>query len=184
MTAERIHVEEECMSSRPGPDEYAGYYDRYIGQVPDGDIVALLESQGNATRQLLSAIGEEKAGYRYDPDKWSIKQVVGHITDAERVFAYRLMAIARGEKQPLPGFDQDEYMGTANFDARTLAELSEELASTRGATLSLIRSLDDEAWTRRGIASDNPVSVRALAWIAAGHERHHLKVLRERYGVA
>ncbi|HEY2093567.1 MAG TPA: DinB family protein [Thermoanaerobaculia bacterium] len=171
------------MSSRPGPDEYAEYYGRYIDQVPDGDVATLLESQGNATQKLLSAIGEEKAGYRYEPDKWSIKQVIGHITDAERVFAYRLLAFARGEKQPLPGFDQDEYMETANFDARSLAELSKELASTRRATLSLIRSLDDEAWTRRGVASDNPISARALAWITAGHERHHLNVLRERYGV-
>lgn len=169
--------------SRPGPDEYVGYFARYIDQVPDGDVVTFLESQGNATQKLLSAIGEEKAGYRYAPDKWSIKQVIGHITDAERVFAYRLMAIARGEKQPLPGFDQDEYMETANFDARSLAELSEGQASTRAATLALIRSLDDEAWTRRGVASDNPISARALAWIAAGHERHHLNVLRDKYGI-
>jgi len=172
------------MSSRPQPDEYAEYYGRYIDKVPNGDVIAMLESQGDATQKLLASIGEEKAGYRYEPGKWSIKQVVGHITDSERVFAYRLLAFARGEKQPLPGFDQDAYMETASFDARSLAELAEGLASTRHATLTLVRSLDDEAWSRRGIASDNPVSVRALAWIIAGHERHHLNILRERYGIA
>jgi uncharacterized damage-inducible protein DinB len=170
--------------NKPQSDEYAEYYGRYIDQVPDGDVVATLESQGNETQKLLASIGEEKAGYRYEPGKWSIKQLVGHIADSERVFAYRLLAFARGEKQPLPGFDQDEYMETANFDSRSLAELAGDLASTRHATLKLIRSLDDQAWSRRGVASDNPVSVRALAWITAGHERHHVKILRERYGVA
>ena len=170
--------------SRPGRDEYAEYYGRYIDKVPDGDVIAMLESQGNTTQKLLASVGEENAGYRYEPGKWSIKQVIGHITDSERVFAYRLVEIARGEKQPLPGFDQDEYMETANFDARSLAELAEGLASTRHATLTLIRSLDDEAWNRRGVASDNPVSARALAWIIAGHERHHAGILRDRYGIA
>ena len=169
--------------SRPGRDEYAEYYGRYIDRVPDGDVVAMLESQGNETQKLLASIGEEKAGYRYEPGKWSIKEVVGHIADAERVFAFRLLAFARGEKQPLPGFDQDEYMETANFDARSLADLADDLASTRHATLTLVRSFNDEAWDRRGVASDNPVSVRALAWITAGHERHHVSILRERYGV-
>jgi uncharacterized damage-inducible protein DinB len=170
--------------SRPGRDEYAEYYGRYIDRVPDGDVVAMLESQGNETQKLLASIGEEKAGYRYEPGKWSIKEVVGHIADAERVFAFRLLAFARGEKQPLPGFDQDEYMETANFDARSLADLADDLASTRHATLTLVRSFNDEAWDRRGVASDNPVSVRALAWITAGHERHHVNILRERYGIA
>ena len=169
--------------SRPGRDEYAEYYGRYIDRVPDGDVVAMLESQGNETQKLLASIGEEKAGYRYEPGKWSIKEVVGHIADAERVFAFRLLAFARGEKQPLPGFDQDEYMETANFDARSLADLADDLASTRHATLTLVRSFNDEAWDRRGVASDNPASVRALAWITAGHERHHVSILRERYGV-
>lgn len=170
--------------SRPGPDEYAGFFARYVDSVPDGDIVAQLESQGSATQQLLASIGEERAGYRYAPDKWSIKQVIGHITDSERVFAYRLMAIARGETQSLPGFDENEYMANVNFDKQSLAELAEGLAATRRATLALVRGLDDQAWSRRGVANQNPVTVRAMAWVAAGHERHHLNVLRERYGVA
>lgn len=172
------------MSSRPQPDEYAGFFSRYIDGVPDGDIVTMLESQGNATQKLLASIGEEKAGYRYEPGKWSIKQVVGHMTDAEQIFTYRLLAIARGEKQSLPGFEEDEYVAAANFDARSLADLAEGLRVTRNATVTLMRSLDEEAWTRRGVANDNPLSARAIAWVTAGHERHHLNVLRERYGIA
>lgn len=172
------------MSSRPQPDEYAGFFSRYIDRVPDGDIVAHLESQGNTTQKLLASIGEEKASYRYAPDKWSIKQVVGHITDAERVFAYRLVAIARGEKQSLPGFEENDYVDNGNFDAHALSELVEGFATTRRATLALVRSLDDEAWQRRGVANNNPISARAIAWVTAGHERHHLNVLRERYGIA
>ena len=171
------------MSSRPQPDEYAGHFGRYVEAVPDGDIVAFMESQGNATQKMLASIGEEKGGYRYEPGKWSIKQVIGHVADAERVFAYRLMAIARGEKQSLPGFDENDYVNSANFDARPLSELAEGLAATRRATLALVRSLDEEAWNRRGLASNNPVSARALAWVTAGHERHHLNVLRDRYGI-
>ena len=172
------------MSSRPQPDEYAGFFSRYIDGVPDGDIVAILESQGNATQKLLASIGEEKGSYRYAPEKWSIRQVVGHITDAERVFAYRLMAIARGEKQSLPGFEENDYVDNGNFDAHSLSELVEGFATTRRATLALVRSLDDEAWQRRGVANNNPISARAIAWVTAGHERHHLNVLRERYGIS
>jgi uncharacterized damage-inducible protein DinB len=171
-------------SSRPQPDEYAGFFSRYIDRVPDGDIVAMLESQGNATQDMLASIGEEKGSYRYGPDKWSIKQVVGHVADAERVFTYRLLAIARGEKQSLPGFEENEYVEAANFDARSLAELAEGLRATRNATLTLMRSLDDEAWTRRGLANNTPISARAIAWVTAGHERHHVNILRERYGIA
>ena len=171
------------MSSRPQPDEYIGYFGRYVDLVPDGDIAALLESQGSATQKMLASIGEEKGGYRYAPDKWSIKEVIGHVTDAERVFAYRLLAIARGEKQSLPGFEEKDYVEGANFDALSLAELAQGLATTRSATLALIRSLGEEAWDHRGLANNNPISARALAWVTAGHERHHVNILRERYGI-
>ena len=170
--------------TRPQPDEYAGFFARYVDAVPDGDIVSHLESQGTTTQQLLASIGEERAGFRYAPDKWSVKQVVGHMTDAERVFAYRLMAIARGEKQSLPGFEENDYVDNGNFDAHSLSELVEGFAATRRATLALVRSLDDEAWQRRGVANDNPISARAIAWVTAGHERHHLNILRERYGIS
>ena len=169
--------------SRPQPDEYAGFFGRYIDGVPDGDIVSFLESQGRTTQKLLSSIDEERAGYRYAPGKWSIRQVVGHITDGERVFTYRLLAIARGEKQSLPGFEENDYVDNANFDDRSLAELAAGLAATRSATLALLRSLSDEAWERRGVANNNPISVRAIAWVTAGHERHHLGILRDRYGL-
>jgi uncharacterized damage-inducible protein DinB len=169
--------------TRPQTDEYPGFFARYVDTVPDGEIVSQLESQGNAMQQLLASLGEERAAYRYAPDKWSIKQVVGHITDSERVFAYRLLAIARGEAQSLPGFDENEYMANVNFDKQTLAELAEGLAATRRATVALVRGLEDEAWSRRGVANNNPITVRALAWVTAGHERHHLNVLRERYGI-
>lgn len=172
------------MSSRPQSDEYSGHFGTYIDAVPDGDIVTMLESQGKTTQKMLASIGEEKGGYRYGPDKWSIKQVVGHMTDAERVFAYRLVAIARGEKQSLPGFEENDYVEAANFDARSLAELAEGLAATRASTLALVRSLDAEAWDRRGVANKNPISARAIAWVTAGHERHHVRILRERYGIA
>ena len=169
--------------SRPQADEYAGFFAGYVDRVPEGDIVKQLETQGRSTEQLLASIGEEKASYRYAPEKWSIKQVIGHMTDAERVFLYRLLAIARGEQQSLPGFDENEYMANSNFDGQTLAELTEGFASTRRAMVALARSLDDEAWGRRGIANNNAITARAMAWVAAGHERHHLNVLRERYGI-
>lgn len=170
--------------TRPHPDEYAGYFGRYVANVPDGDVASFLESQGAATQKLLASLGEEKAGYRYEPDKWSIKQVIGHVTDAERVFAYRLVAIARGEQQSLPGFEENDYVANGNFDSHSLAELAEALAATRRATLALVRSLDDEALNRRGMANNTPVTARAIVWITAGHERHHLNVLRDRYGLA
>ncbi|HEX7191173.1 MAG TPA: DinB family protein [Thermoanaerobaculia bacterium] len=172
------------MSSRPQSDEYPEFFGAYINSVPDGDIASILESQGRATQKLLSSIDEERAAHRYAPGKWSIKQLVGHVTDAERVFAYRLVAIARGEKQSLPGFEENDYVDNANFDERSLAELAEGLAATRSATLALARTLSDEAWDRRGVANGNAISARAIAWGIAGHERHHLGILRERYGVA
>lgn len=167
--------------ARPATDEYASYYEKYVSLVPEADIVQTLERQAEETLTLLRSIDEERAASRYDAGKWSVKQVVGHITDGERVFAYRALRFARGDQTPLPGFDQDDFMRDANFDARTLASLTEEYESVRAATLSLLRSLDASAWQRRGTASDNPVSVRALAHIIAGHELHHVNILRERY---
>ena len=166
---------------RPQADEYAPYYGRYIDLVPEEDVIAAVEQQGRETAALLAAVGEEKAKFRYAPDKWSIKQLVGHVADSERVFAYRVVAIARGEQQPLPGFDEKDWMRYSEFDARSFVDLVDDLAATRRATLSLLRGLPAEAWTRKGTASGNPVSVRAVAYTIAGHERHHLRVLRERY---
>jgi uncharacterized damage-inducible protein DinB len=165
------------------PAEYAPYFQRYVGNVTEDDVLGALEAQTRETAALLARIDDAKASYRYAPEKWSVKQIVGHVTDAERVFAYRALAIARGDQVSLPGFDENEYMGYANFDERSIGELAAEYAATRAATLALFRSFSDEAWQRRGVANNNAISTRALAHVALGHERHHLRVLRERYGL-
>ena len=169
---------------KPQPNEYAPYFSRYIDLVPEDDIIGVIEKQGRETAALLATVNEEKSAYRYAPEKWSVKQLVGHVTDAERVFAYRLMAIARGETQSLPGFDEKVYVSNANFDDRPFAELVDGLAAVRSTTLLLLRGLSPDAWTRTGTANDNPTSARAVAYVIAGHERHHLRVLRERYLIA
>lgn len=166
---------------RPVAGEHAEYYGKYIALVPDGDVVATLERQIADTVALLRDFGEARAGHRYAPDKWSVRQVVGHLSDAERMFVYRATAFARGEQQPLPGFDENAYVAEGGFDARTLASVTEEFRSVRGATVTLLRGLDEAAWSHRGVANGNPISVRALAWIIAGHELHHGNILKERY---
>ena len=166
---------------RPQPSEHAAYFSRYIDLVPEDDIVAAVQAQGEELASVLAGIGEEKAAFRYAPEKWSIKQVVGHVTDTERIFNYRLLAIARGEAKPLPGFDENDYMRHASFDEQPFSEVVAGLADTRRATLSLLRGLSSEAWTRKGVANENPTTPRAIAYMIAGHARHHLRVLRERY---
>lgn len=167
--------------TRPAADEYEKFYANYISLVPDGDVLDSLALQRKETQKLLDGISESKAAYRYAPEKWSIKGVVGHVVDAERVFSYRALSIGRGDTTPLPGFDEKHWAGTSNVDDRTLKDLVNEYGLVRDATLALFRSLPDDAWPRRGTANTFSVTVRALAWIIAGHERHHLKVLRERY---
>ena len=166
---------------RPAPDEFAPYYGRYIDKVPDGDIVATLRNQVGETLRTLRAIPDVKAGHRYAPDKWSIREVVGHMSDTERIFTYRALRIARGDETPLPGFDENAFVSRARLDDRSFAGLIDEYTAVRAASVALFDSLFPEEWTRRGIASDKGVSVRALAWITAGHEIHHLGILRERY---
>ena len=167
--------------ARPGQDEYAPYYEKYTSLVPEGDVVETLSRQLDETLALLNTIGAEQADSRYAPGKWSVKELVGHIIDAERIFAYRALRIARGDATPLPGFEQDGYIETGNFGARTLADLAAEFALVRRSTIELLRHLDEAAWLRRGTASDAEVSVRAIAHVIAGHEAHHVKILRERY---
>lgn len=167
--------------ARPAVTEHAPYFQRYIDFVPETDIVAALESQILETARVLSSIDEWRAVYRYAPGKWSIKQVVGHVSDGERVFGYRLLAIARGEKQPLPGFDENEFVRNGDFDQWTLRELAQNLALARQGNVVIVRHLPEDAWDRAGIANNNSTTVRALAYTMLGHERHHLKVLSERY---
>jgi hypothetical protein len=166
---------------RPASTEYAEPYARYVANVPEEDILSAIEQQSTETQKLLASLDETKAAYRYAAEKWSVKEVLGHVIDGERIFAYRALAIARGETQPLPGWDENPYVASAKFDAWKLGDLSEHYALVRRSNIVLFRNFPDEAWDREGVASNNPITVRALAWIMVGHERHHLRVLRERY---
>jgi len=153
----------------------------YISQVPDGDIRRTLETQETDTLQLLRGISEERSLHKYAAGKWTIREVVSHINDTERMFVFRAMWFARGFDSALPSFDQEIAIRGAAADARTLASHVEEFRAVRAGTVTLFRNLPDEAWTRRGVASGNPFTVRALAYIAAGHLAHHVRLLRERY---
>jgi uncharacterized damage-inducible protein DinB len=166
---------------RPDAAEYAPYYGTYIGKVPEGDLLRMLEDQRRETQQLLAGLSETKALHRYAPGKWSIKEVIGHVADAERVFSYRALRFARADDTALPGFDEKTWVPAGKFDARSLKDLAAELDAVRRATIALFRGLDAAALARRGTASNNAVTVRAIAWIIAGHERHHVALLRERY---
>ena len=171
-------------SIRPAASEYAEYYGGYIGHVPDGDVLSRLASQGEATRKLLMGVGESRAAHRYAADKWSIKQVIGHLVDGEWLFGYRALAFARRDPGALPSMDQDAWMAAAEFDRRPIADLIDALWRVRQATLSIFSDFDTATLARGGIASGNPFTVRSLVWITAGHELHHLRILGERYGVA
>ena len=168
-------------STRPASGEYAEYYDRYISLVPEGDIVATLEKQFETTLALLGGIDETHANKRYAPGKWSIKELVGHLIDSERVFAYRALRFARNDQTPLSGFEQDDYVRSGGFDDRAMADLAEEFEHVREANIILFGSFAPEAWSLRGPANDVEVSVRALVYIIAGHEAHHIQVLQTRY---
>jgi hypothetical protein len=170
-----------CVIPRPATGEYASYYGRYIDRVPDGDLCALLEAQLAETIDLVRTIPESRGTHRYAPGKWSIKEVLGHVIDTERIMSYRALRIGRGDPTPLPGFEQNDYVPTGDFDRRPLQDLCDELAAVRAATVHLVRHLDGVALARRGTASGHPVTTRALAYIIAGHERHHVAILREQY---
>jgi hypothetical protein len=167
----------------PAADEYAPYYGRYISLVAPGDILDQLERQREEMLARFRNVPESKGAYRYAPGKWSVRQVVLHLSDTERIMTYRALRIARGDATPLPGFDENAYAPESGADAVPLAELVGEFADVRRGSLALFRHLPADAWTRRGTASDSPFSVRALAWVVAGHPIHHLGVLRDRYGV-
>lgn len=167
--------------NRPQAGEYASYYEKYVSLVPGDDVLAALESQRLQTAQLLGARSEREGNFRYGPDKWTVKQVVGHLSDSERIFAYRALRIARGDRTPIEGFEQDDYVKGGSFNELSLAVLADEFSQVRQATLALLRALDSEAWQRAGIANKNEVTVRALAFIIAGHELHHRQILEDRY---
>ena len=166
---------------RPDRTEAAAYYFTYIDQVPDGDICELLTEQLPTFRQLTRRVTEQQSLHRYAPDKWSIRDVMNHLTDCERLFVSRAFWFARGFDTPLPSFDQLVAVSAAHADHRSWADLVEEFEAVRAGTIGFFRSLPADAWARRGVASDNPFTVRALAYMCVGHVNHHLTILRERY---
>ncbi len=170
--------------NRPAETEYAPFYAGYVSLVPESDVLAVLEEQKSAFRRLAASVPKDRERHRYAEGKWSIREVTGHLVDGERVFGYRAFAFSRAEKAPLPSFDENEYVAASSYDEVPLAELVRELVAVRDANLAVLRRLADPGWARVGIASGKPVSVRALGFIMAGHPRHHLAILRDRYGVA
>jgi uncharacterized damage-inducible protein DinB len=168
---------------RPDASEYADHYARYVARVPAGDVLDHLARQIEETRGALRDLPPERAAHRYASGKWSVAEVVGHIADVERVFAYRALRIGRGDETPLPGFDENVYTPAGRFDRRSIADLVDELVAVRAATVALFRGLPAESLSRAGTASGHRVTVRALAFLIAGHELHHRAILRERYGV-
>lgn len=169
--------------ARPEPGEFNPYYERYIALVPGTDILATLDAERRQTLLLLSGRDERDGDFRYAPDKWNAKEVLGHVCDAERIFAYRALRISRDDRTAMEGFEQDDYVKNGPSARMPLEELIEDYIAVRRATLTLFRNLDEAAWMRRGVANKNEISVRALAYIIAGHEVHHRKMLEERYFV-
>jgi hypothetical protein len=166
---------------RPEKTEYNEYYETYVSLVDENDIVAALENQLADLQNLFAEIDEEKAVYAYAEGKWTIKELVGHLIDGEKIFAYRALRISRADRTPIEGFEQDGYIENANFNGYKLADLLEEFALARRSNIIFFKHLQDEAWLRTGTASDNQVSVRALAYIMIGHVRHHANILKTRY---
>jgi hypothetical protein len=169
--------------TRPGRDEAAEYYFRYIDRVPEADVVGVLAAQKEEALASWRTVSEEASRRRYAEGKWSARQVLSHVSDTERVFAFRALWFARGLDEPLPSFDQDVCMASAGADDVPWSRHLADFEAVREATLTLFRSLPEPAWSRRGVASGNPVTVRALAFITAGHLAHHRAVLAERYGI-
>jgi hypothetical protein len=169
------------MTGRPENDEAAPYYFTYIDQVTGDDPAAVIESQLEEALPFFSRVSEERSLYRYAPEKWSIRQVLNHVTDTERVTAIRAFWFARGFETPLPSYDQNVAAAGAEADSVSWAAHVEEFRCVRLSTISLFRNMPSHAWMRRGIASDNPFTVRAVAYIIAGHLEHHIRLLRERY---
>jgi uncharacterized damage-inducible protein DinB len=166
---------------RPTPDEHAPYFAKYVALVPDADLLETLKHEGAATLARLRALPPAREDHRYAPGKWSVRELVGHVIDAERVFCYRALAFARGDANPLPGFEEDDWARTSNAGARSLGELCDDWEAVRAATIRLFGGMDAAALDRRGTANEVPVTVRALAWLLAGHAVHHRAILEERY---
>jgi uncharacterized damage-inducible protein DinB len=168
---------------RPGTDEYAPFYHGYVAGLPEGDVLDILARQRDETTALFSTASADRWHFRYAPGKWSVAEVLGHLCDAERIMSYRALRFGRGDHTPVPGFEENDYVPTGRFDERRPDGLIAEYQTVRQATIALFTHLPDDAPARRGVANGAEVSVRALIHIIAGHERHHLGILRERYGL-
>jgi uncharacterized damage-inducible protein DinB len=173
----------DLLVSKPDASEHAPYFSRYVDLVADGDILGTLAGQIESTLAKLGRLSEAESLKRYAPGKWSVREVLGHLIDTERIFAYRALTLARNDRTELPGFEQDDYIPAAKFDRRPLPNLLEEFAAVRHSNLLMFRGLDQEAWARQGVVNKNPMSVRAAAYVIAGHELHHMRVLHEKYGL-
>ena len=169
--------------TRPADNEYAKHYATYVALIRDEDVLEQLQRHGRDAAALLGRVGEERSHYRYADGKWTIREVVGHLSDSERVFVYRALTFARGDATPLPPFDENTWAAVSNAEQRPMSALVEEMAAVRAATIALFRGFTATEWARWGTASGHKITVRALAYIVLGHERHHLNVLRERYGL-
>jgi uncharacterized damage-inducible protein DinB len=169
------------MLRKPETNEYPPYYKEYVNNVPEGELLHILDDQQKETMNLLRDLSEEMAQYQYAPGKWTIKEVIGHITDTERIMCYRLLCIARGEQEMLPGYNDDEYVRRGQFNRFSLSDLLHHQALVRQHTILLLSSMDDEALRRRGNANGSEVTARALGYIIAGHEIHHLRLIKDRY---
>jgi uncharacterized damage-inducible protein DinB len=172
---------EAPMIPRPDASEHMPYYGKYVDLVPDGDLIQMLRAHLDETLALVRGLPEERGGHRYADGKWSIREVLGHVIDTERIFAYRALRIARGDATPMEGFDENAYAAASEADSRTLADLAEELEHVRLGNIAFLRGLSHDALARTGTANGAAVTVRALAWILAGHELHHRGLLHERY---
>jgi hypothetical protein len=167
--------------TRPARSEYDPYYEGYVSLVPEADIIPALENQIDEISELFEKVPEERGTFAYEDGKWTIKELLSHLIDGERMFAYRVFRIARGDKTPIEGFEQDGYIENSHANGRPIAELMEEFTLLREANLILFENLEDEDWVRTGTANNVEISVRSLAWIMVGHVRHHMSILRSRY---
>lgn len=168
---------------RPASGEYPEFFERYVSLLTHDTVVPVLNAQASTMHDALSGLSDERAAWRYAPEKWTVREVLGHVVDTERVFGYRALAIARGETYSLPSFDENAYAAIARHDHAAIDQLAEEFATLRRSHVLMLSHLDEQAWSRRGIVNGNPMSTRAVAFIMAGHVRHHARILTERYGV-
>ncbi|WNC12733.1 DinB family protein [Brevibacillus brevis] len=168
---------------RPTNEEHIAYYGKYVNLVPEGDLLLQLSRQMEETVQMLSGLTEEQENYRYAPGKWSVKEVLGHLIDTERIMSYRLLRIARGDQTPLAGYDDEAYVAEGEFSSRRMSELLDEYKAVRQSTIAMFKGVPARAWERTGVANNSHCSARALAYIIAGHELHHGILLKDRYQI-